>query len=423
MKQDKIVVVSPLEGRLRGVIILLLLLLTTITQAQNELDSYLKIAADNNPGLKAQFNDYMAAMEKVPQVSALPDPKVAFGYFIQTPETRVGPQNWNVSLTQQFPWFGLLKSQGDAATQFARAKYEVFENAKSNLFFEVKTTYYNFYYVDKAIQITRENLAILQTFKSISLVKIEVGKSTVADELRVELEINDLENQLLLLLDKKSTLQVKFNDLLNQEVLLLSPESLWIDDMPYEKQVVLDSILLANHTLKSIDFKLNAFTAKERAAKKMGMPKFGVGVGYTSVGDRANFSGSENGKDILMFPMVSVSIPLYRKKYAAMIREAQYQQESQTNLKVEVKNKLTTVYENTNTEFKDADRRIKLNQKQGELAKKALDILMISYSTDAKDFDEVLRMERQLLKYKLEKEKAITDKNAAVAFTYYLLGR
>jgi len=353
-------------------------------------------------------------------------PKVAFGYFIQTPETRVGPQNWNVSLTQQFPWFGLLKSQGDAATNFAKAKYEVFENEKSNLFFEIKSTYYNYYFISKAITITRENLAILQTFKSISLVKIEAGKSTIADELRVEIEINDLENELLLLLDKKSTLQIKFNDLLNQSVVLQTPDSLWQDEMHYEKQTSLDSILLANHTLKSIDFKLDAFTAKEKAAKKMGMPKFSVGVSYTSVGKSSNeivANSPDYGKDILMFPMVSVSIPIYRKKYSAMIKEAQYEQEAQTNLKSETTNKLTTIYDNINTEYRDADRRVALNIKQSELAKKALDILMISYSTDAKDFDEVLRMERQLLKYELEKEKAITDKNAAVAFTYYLLGR
>ena len=405
---------------------LLILLFVQTVSAQNELDGYLKIAAENNPGLKAIFSDYMAAMEKVPQVSALPDPKVAFGYFIQTPETRVGPQNWNVSLTQLFPWFGLLKSQGDAATNFAKAKYEVFENEKSNLFFEIKSTYYNYYFISKAITITRENLAILQTFKSISLVKIEAGKSTIADELRVEIEINDLENELLLLLDKKSTLQIKFNDLLNQSVVLQTPDSLWQDEMHYEKQTSLDSILLANHTLKSIDFKLDAFTAKEKADKKMGMPKFSVGVSYTSVGKSSNeivANSPDYGKDILMFPMVSVSIPIYRKKYSAMIKEAQYEQEAQTNLKSETTNKLTTIYDNINTEYRDADRRVALNIKQSELAKKALDILMISYSTDAKDFDEVLRMERQLLKYELEKEKAITDKNAAVAFTYYLLGR
>ena len=47
---------------------------------------------------------------------------------------------------------------------------------------------------------------------------------------------------------------------------------------------------------------------------------------------------------------------------------------------------------------------------------------MISYSTDAQDFDEVLRMERELLKYELEKEKAVSDKNASIAFVNYLMG-
>lgn len=393
---------------------------------QNELDGYLKIAADNNPELKATFAEYMAAMEKVPQVSTLPDLQVAFGYFISTPETRVGPQNWNASLTQQFPWFGLLKTQGDVATNQAKAKYEMFENQKSNLFFEVKTTYYNYYFINKAISITRENLAILQTFKKISLVKIEAGKSTIADELRVEMEINDLENQLLMMLDQKNVLQVKFNGLLNKETVILTPENLVQDEMPFEKQQTLDSILLANHTLKSIDYKMNSFTSQEATAKKMGMPKFGIGVSYTSVGSSSVEmvkNSNDYGKDVIMFPMVSISIPLYRKKYSAMIREAQYEQEAQTNLKSETKNKLTTVYENITKDFNDADRRIALNIKQAELAKKALNVLMISYSTDAKDFEEVLRMERQLLKFELEKEKAITDKNAAVAFTNYLLGK
>lgn len=299
---------------------------------QNELDGYLKIAADNNPELKATFAEYMAAMEKVPQVSTLPDLQVAFGYFISTPETRVGPQNWNASLTQQFPWFGLLKTQGDVATNQAKAKYEMFENQKSNLFFEVKTTYYNYYFINKAISITRENLAILQTFKKISLVKIEAGKSTIADELRVEMEINDLENQLLMMLDQKNVLQVKFNGLLNKETVMLTPENLVQDEMPFEKQQTLDSILLANHTLKSIDYKMNAFTSQEATAKKMGMPKFGIGVSYTSVGSSSVEmvkNSNDYGKDILMFPMVSISIPLYRKKYSAMIREAQYEQEAQ----------------------------------------------------------------------------------------------
>ena len=176
--------------------------------AQGELDGYLTVAAENNPGLKAKFSDYMAAMEKVPQVGTLPDPNFAFGYFIQPVETRIGPQRANFNLMQSFPWFGLLGAKEDVAIDMAKAKYEDFENTKSNLFFEVKTAYYNYYFIEKAIEITEENMEILNIFKRLSLVKIEAGNASVVDELRVELELNDLENQLALFRDTKYVLQV-----------------------------------------------------------------------------------------------------------------------------------------------------------------------------------------------------------------------
>ena len=36
------------------------------------LDTYLKIAAENNPLLQSIFNQYLAAMERLPQAKALP---------------------------------------------------------------------------------------------------------------------------------------------------------------------------------------------------------------------------------------------------------------------------------------------------------------------------------------------------------------
>ncbi|MEN8230854.1 MAG: TolC family protein, partial [Bacteroidota bacterium] len=66
-----------------------LFLMPLIISAQEELEQYLVIAAENNPGLKAKFNKYMAALEVAPQVNSLPDPQAAFAYFIRPVETRV----------------------------------------------------------------------------------------------------------------------------------------------------------------------------------------------------------------------------------------------------------------------------------------------------------------------------------------------
>tara|TARA_R110000868_G_scaffold83058_1_gene234667 strand:- start:5214 stop:6464 length:1251 start_codon:yes stop_codon:yes gene_type:complete len=402
-----------------------ILLLLQTAQAQQELGDYLKIAANNNPGLKAKFNDYMAAMEKVPQVGTLPDPTFAFGYFIQPAETRVGPQRANFSLMQSFPWFGLLSAQEDVATQMAKSIYEDFENTKSNIFFEVKTAYYNYYYIEKAIEITIENIEILEVFKRLSLVKIEAGTASVVDELRVELELNDLENQLKLFLDTKDAMQITFNNLLDREDMdeIIVPKLLWQEEIPLDQMKMLDEIYASNHQIKSIEHKLNAFLNQEIVAKKEGLPKFTVGVNYTIVGNNPMSTASDNGKDVFLFPSVGLTIPLYRKKYKALIKEAQFRQEAEISRKEDKKNTLSSVYENTYKDFSDGNRRIALNIKQSEIAKKVLDILIVSYSTNAKDFEEVLRIERQLLKYELEHQKALTDKNAAAAFMDYLIGK
>ena len=404
---------------------LFLISLSGIAQETKEtLDEYLKIAAENNPGLKAKFSDYMASMEKVPQVGTLPDPQFAFGYFIQPVETRVGPQKATLGLKQAFPWFGLLGSKEDVATDLAKAKYELFENSKSNLFFEVKTAFYNYYFMEKAIKITKDNIEILRIFKNLSLVKIEAGNASIVDELRVELELNDLENQLALFIDTKNVFQAKFNNLLNRDnsLKINSPKQLWQDQLPFENLTILDSIYNNNHEIKSIDYKLNAFINQKNVAKKEGLPKFNIGLNYIIVGKNNNSTVSNNGDDAIMFPSVGVTIPIYRKKYKAMIKEAQYMQESEIAKKENKKNVLNTIYKNTYKDFMDSDRRIHLNNKQSDIAKKVLDVLIISYSTNSKDFEEVLRIERQLLGYKLAYEKALIDKNAAIAFMNYLLG-
>ena len=74
------------------IIIIILLIFPATSKAQEVLDQYLVIAAKNNPGLKAKFNDYLAAMQIGDQVSSLQDMQFAFGYFIRPVERRVGPQ-------------------------------------------------------------------------------------------------------------------------------------------------------------------------------------------------------------------------------------------------------------------------------------------------------------------------------------------
>jgi outer membrane protein TolC len=124
-----------------------------------------------------------------------------------------------------------------------------------------------------------------------------------------------------------------------------------------------------------------------------------------------------------VFPQIGVQIPLYRGKYKSMISEKEYLKTSVAEQKEDKLNSLNTSLEKGWRDYLDAQRRVTLNMYLIELADQSLDILLAEFTSAGKDFEEVLRMDRQLLNYELELEKARADQNTAVAYILYLTGR
>ncbi len=402
-------------------IIIVLMLISSVLSAQDMLNKYLETAAKNNPALKAKFNSYNAALEKIPQVGGLTDPQLSFGYFIMPVETKNGPQQLKVSLAQMFPWFGTLDTKEDVFVSAAKAKYEEFEEAKSSLFFDVKSSYYNLYFIRKGINITLDNIRILESFKQLALIKIEAGSASGVDELRVEMELADLENSLAFLRDKWNINSVKFNNLLNVDnsIEIIIPDQLWTVDLKYSRQAVIDSLTVNNHQLKSLDFLFQSLDSNKKLAKKNGKPNILVGIDYSAIG-KSGIS-PDAGKDALMLK-VGVTIPLYRKKYSAMVNEVVFRQQAVGNKKLDKINVLETIFEKAYSQYIDANRRIELYKKQSSLAKRAIKILESEYASNGKNFEEILRMEKSMLKFSLLLEKAYSDKQASIAFINYLMG-
>ena len=401
--------------------VIFFLLISSMVRGQEDLNRYLETAAENNPELQAKFNEYMAALEVVPQAKALPDPQIAFAYFVSPVETRMGPQEFKISASQFFPWFGTLAAKENAAIELAKSKYEIFEETKSKLFKDVKAEYYNLYFNQKSIHIILDNMDLLQSIQKMATIKVEAGLVSMADEYRVQMEMNDLENQLAGLKDRQWVLETSFRNLLNADdkLTIYLPDDLWRTDFPLTKQAALDSIQNKNHQLLQLEFKQAALAFKKEAAKREGMPDFKIGLDYIFIGEGEN---NLSGKDAFVFPTVGISIPLYRKKYKAMVQEVAYLESANQSSKENKFNLLETLFEKSWKDYLDAGRRIGLNERQLVLARKSLKILESEYATANSNFEEILRMERKVLKYKLELEKAIVDKQATIAFINYLMG-
>ena len=402
-------------------IVILVFLGTSVSQAQ-VLDDYFKIAAENNPGLQAKYREFEAAIQKVEQVNTLPDPNFSFGYFISPVETRVGPQKARFSLTQMFPWFGTLRAQGNAAALMAEAKYQAFLDARNRLYYQVAAAYYPLYELNQWKEIERENIEILESYKTITNKKFENGVGTMVDFLRVDIMLKDATTNLSILNDKEAPLLTRFNKLLNREedALVSVEDSLVAQALPDNFRK--DSLLTNNPVLEELDLKIASSEASEEVAYKQGLPKFGVGLDYAIVGNRPEVELPDNGQDILM-PMVSVSIPIFRSKYKAAVKEAQLMQESYSLQKKDFANTLTSNYEMAWFEIQQQQELIELYDQQIQESNQALNLLFTAYSNSGNEFEEVLRMQQQLLKYEKMKATAATQYQIALAKLNYLTAK
>ncbi|WP_020531096.1 TolC family protein [Flexithrix dorotheae] len=391
---------------------------STLTNAQS-LDDYFKLASENNPGLQAKYKSFEAAIQKVTQVSSLPDPNLSFGYFVSPVETRVGPQRARFSLTQMFPWFGTLKAQDAAATLMAEAKYQEFLDSKSQLFFQVAAAYYPLEELMQLIKLEEENLQILETYKRIATTKFENGTGAMVDVLRVDLMINDSKTNLKILHAKWEPSRVAFNALLNrgpeEEVIIRDSVIFEPVSLNYRR----DSLMENNPYLNKLDLQIQAYEAKVEVANRQALPKIGLGLDYVLVDKRSDMEIADNGKNVFM-PMVSVSIPLYQGKYDGSKREAKLMQESFTLKKQDYINALQANYQMSTFELISQQDLINLYEKQIRETRQALDLLLTSYGTSGKEFEEVLRMQQELLKYEQLKVIAISKYQVGVAKINYL---
>ena len=107
--------------------LLLTIGLLPVAQSQDKisestsLGEAIAFAQKHNAAIAAANSRWQAAIQRVPQAKGWPDPRLTYGYFIETVETRVGPQEQRVGVMQPLPWFGKLKAAGDVASTDAAA--------------------------------------------------------------------------------------------------------------------------------------------------------------------------------------------------------------------------------------------------------------------------------------------------------------
>ena len=270
------------------------------------------------------------------------------------------------------------------------------------------------------------NLEILNSLVEISLRRYETNQATQVDVLRAQIEQEDLKTQLALLRDNRSVLERKISELLNdpENIQIHSPDTLHADLLLDDSQSLKNQLIQKNPALSRLRYQEESSKEMRELAAKDGKPSFGVGADYIFTGERSDMSGlTGNGKDALI-ARASFRIPLFRNKYNAQVRQAEQKIQSAQMEISSKENSLETDLDESLRDYYDAERRFELyDQTQTQRVNQALTIMMQAYSTDRSNFEEILRMQRKLLDYQLNRIRALADMHQAMAYIKYLTGQ
>ncbi|MGC8494342.1 MAG: TolC family protein [Syntrophobacteraceae bacterium] len=393
--------------------------------AKSTLHDYLVYAALHNPGLKAAFLRWKAALEKIPQVTALPDPHFTFTNYFVSVETRVGPQNYAYAMTQTFPWFGKLQLKGNAASEAARSQKALFDAAKLKLFYEVKDAYYEYYYLARAIAVNKENLGYMKYLESVARAGYASGIVSYADVVRAQVELGKEEDRLKTLNDEAEPVAAKLNAALNRasDAPLTWPEKLKEQKVAVTSGELLKWLNEYNPDLKAIAYQAAGAKWNIALAKKNYYPDVTLGLMGIDTGPAMIPTTPDSGKDPII-GSVSINVPIWWSKYRAEEREAADRYEAFLRERANRENTLHADVKFALYKFRDANRKIVLYRKALiPEAKKAFQVSVQSYQTGKETFTGVADSIRVLLQFELSYERAFVDREQSLAKLEMLVGR
>ena len=376
-----------------------------------DLQSYLSLALANNPQLDAFEQRYEAALQRIPQASALPDPMLQVTSFVESIQTRTGPQENVFMLSQKLPWFGKLDSRKEVASSEAEALWYAYQNQQLSLVREVSLAYYEYGYAQEAIRLTEENRNLLEKLEPIVEEKVKGGADLNA-LLRLKVEIGKVDDRLQTLKQKRVAQSAKLGELLALSDPSVLPWPKW--DAP--EPVALDGPLLArairanNPELQMLERKVASAEARREIARLESYPDITLDLNYIQIGSPEVNPGTPDAGRDAWGVTVAVNIPIWFDKYDAAKAEAlatkrsfEYEYENRYNaLRAELSASLSTL--------EDANRRLKLyGEELLSLAEQAVENSRTSYESGRTGILEVIDSERSQLDLQLLYWRAAAD--------------
>lgn len=293
-----------------------------------ELRGLIAEVVERNPGLAETREMASAARRRGSRTRALPDPVASLTAFVQSPETRTGPQRFMAGISQGIPGAGKRGLKEEAALLSAAALDARLEAESLMLITEARTLIWELAFLDRYEEITRQLRGHLVQHEEIARSRYSTGIGLVQSVVKVHAEITRVDRELLQVETRRLGLEARLNALRDRPARAPLPRL----PLPPVREVAIDpedlrrEALLLRPEIAAADSDLARSEVSIRLAERAFRPDFQVGLVYTLVDPRDDGAGrlqppQGNGDDVLGL-QGGITLPVWRRGRAAGVEEA-----------------------------------------------------------------------------------------------------
>lgn len=393
-------------------------------QSTTLLDTLIQEALDNNPHIQQAFHEWKAAEYRIDNAKGLPDPNLNYGYFGESIETRVGPQKQKFGVSQKVPFPGKLKYKGKVQAKKAQILKEEYEAVRNQIVKNVKVTFYDLYWLDRALQITGEEKAILEKLEKTAQRKYESNLGSQQDVVKLQVELSNIIKKIALFKQNRKSVAAQMSRLLNRstDVPIDTVAEVRMDKFSYELEDILEKTENSRQDLIAANLAVEKSEFEKALAKMDYLPDFTLGYEYTEIGSGST-SSVDDGRDAWM-GKISVDVPFWFGKIKSEIKAKEEELKAAQEKKNDIENRV--IYEVQDMYFKIMTYKEIVTLYETALvpqSQQAFDASQTGFETGAVSFLDWLEAQRTYLQTRLAYHKAVVDYQKSIAILEMVIGK
>ena len=277
---------------------------------------YVESALADNPSLDSMRERIRMKENAAIKAGALDDPKLRLGIL------NVPTRSWDfreedmtgkeITLSQMFPWPGMLKTRTHMALREKEETEFVLEEMRSMLRSEIKMTYAELASVRKQIEAVHRSQDVLKEIVGVTQEIYAVGKGSQPDVLRGQVEFGRMREMRIGLENREQVLSVRLNTLaaLPADRQVPPLEDLPEISLPYGQADLVGIYEAERPARKALQARVHRGESSVRMAELAGKPEFEVSFSYMQ---RDAMPDGTKRSDMVS-SMVMMTLPIWRKE-------------------------------------------------------------------------------------------------------------